>query len=262
MRIGKVLVLSFFAFLYMSLNGRIAAAQTTQEVIDDVVAASRILGQHGILDGYGHVSARHPEYPDRLLISRSRPAPLITAEDIIEVDLDGNGVDPNAPQTFEEVYIHAEIYRARPEVNAVVHSHSPTAIGFGISSVPIQAIHGLSAFILLGIPIWDYRSLGIENGILVDNQERGRNLVETLADKPAVLMRNHGAAIVGTSMSQAVGRSIYLEQAAEVNLQARSLGGEVHYLELEGDAIAERAETDYDQAWELWRYAGLPDAAE
>jgi len=250
---------ALMALLIMVFDADTVSAQVTQELIDDLVSANRILAQHGVLDGYGHISVRHPENPNHILISRSYPAPLVTATDIVEVDLDGNAVDPNAPGLFQETYIHTEIYKLRPDVNAIVHSHSPTVITFGISSVPLRAIHSLSAFILQGVPIWDYRRLGIEGGTLVDDASRGRDLAETLGDKPAALMRNHGATIIGSSLPMAVGRSIYMEQAAQMQLQAMLLGGEVHYLELAGEAGVDFGQSEYEQAWELWKQGGSLD---
>lgn len=249
------------ACVIMILGADIALAQADLEHIQDLVAANHILAQHGVLDGYGHVSVRHPGNPNHILISRSRPAALLTAADIVEVDLDGNPLDAEVPPLFQETFIHTETYRSRPDVHAIVHSHSPTVITFSVSSVPLRALSSLSAFIMQGVPIWDYRRLGVERGPLVDDASRGRDLAETLGTKAVVLMRNHGATIVGSSLSMAVGRSIYLEQSAQIQLQAMLLGGDVHYLELAGEAVEYFGQgNDYEQAWELWRRGSMPDA--
>ena len=241
----------------MVLDVSVVSAQLAEKHIQDLVAANHILAQQDVLDGYGHLSVRHPDNPNHILISRSRPAALVEVADIVEVDLDGNPLDPNAPSLFQETFIHTEIYRLRPDVHAIVHNHSPTVITFSISSVPLQALNSLSAFIMQGVPIWDYRSLGIERGTLVDDASRGRDLAETLDTKAVVLMRNHGATIVGSSLSMVVGRSIYLEQSAQIQLQAMLLGGEVHYLELAGEAGEQFGQGNhYEQAWELWRQGG------
>src|SRR5690348_5233793 len=147
-----------------------AAAETRAKVIDDLVAANRILADQGVLDGYGHVSARDPEHPDRFLLSRSLAPELVTASDILEHDLDGNVVETRAGATpFLERFLHAAIYRARPDVNAIVHCHSPSLIPFGATGAPLRPLYHMSAFLRGGVPVFDIRAVAGDTDMLVRN---------------------------------------------------------------------------------------------
>ena len=217
-------------------------------VVEELVAANRILAAQGILPGYGHISVRHPQNPDRYFISRSLAPELVTAEDVVELDLDSVPVSASAPRLYLERFIHGEIYKARPDVNAVVHNHTPTVISFGIGSTPLRPVFHMAAFFLDGIPIWDYRDFGIANGALVDTPERGRGLAVALADRPVVLMRNHGVAIVGSTVQMVVGRSITLEINAQIQSQAMARGDEIVYLEQDAETIG----STFERSWDLW----------
>ena len=142
-------------------------------VIEDLVAANRILAAEGILPGYGHVSARHPEDPNRYFLSRSIAPELVSAQDIMEFDLDSVAIDSKGFSSYLERFIHGEIYKARPDVHAVVHNHSPTVISFGIGSSPLRPVFHQAAFFLDGVPIWDYRDFGTADGALVDTPQGG-----------------------------------------------------------------------------------------
>jgi HCOMODA/2-hydroxy-3-carboxy-muconic semialdehyde decarboxylase len=218
-------------------------------VIEDLVAANRILAAQGILPGYGHVSARHPTNPDRYLISRSVAPELVTAEDIVVLDLDSDPVEPGAPRSYLERFIHGEIYKVRPDVNAVVHNHSPTVISFGIGTTPLKPVYHQAAFFLDGIPIWDYRDFGTADGALVDTPARGRALAAALKDRPVVMMRNHGVAIAASTLPLLVGWSIALEQNAEIQSAALARGDEITYLEFDQEAPG----SDFLRAWDLWK---------
>ena len=227
-------------------QGRSAAVAA---VIEDLVAANRILAAEGILPGYGHVSARHPEDPNRYFLSRAIAPELVTADDILELDLDSVIVDPSGSSSYLERFIHGEIYKARPDVQAVVHNHSPTVISFGIGSTPLRPVFHQAAFFLDGIPIWDYRDFGTADGALVDNPERGHGLAAALADRPVVLMRNHGVTVVASSLPMVVGRSITLEDNAEMQSAALARGDRVTYLEFAEESMG----SDFLRAWDLWK---------
>ena len=218
-------------------------------VIEDLVAANRILAAEGILPGYGHVSARHPEDPTRYFLSRAIAPELVTAEDILELDLESVNIDPRGSSSYLERFIHGEIYKARPDVQAVVHNHSPAVISFGIGSTPLQPVFHQAAFFLDGVPIWDYRDFGTADGALVDTPERGRGLAVALAGRPVVMMRNHGVAVAASSLPMVVGRSITLEDNAEMQNQALARGDEVTYLELAEESMG----SDFLRAWDLWK---------
>jgi HCOMODA/2-hydroxy-3-carboxy-muconic semialdehyde decarboxylase len=225
-----------------------AQSPVVAAVVEELVAANRILAAQGILPGYGHVSVRHPDNPNRYLISRSLAPELVTDEDIVELDLDSVPVSRFAPRLYLERFIHGEIYKIRPDVNAVVHNHTPTVISFGIGSTPLRPVFHQAAFFLDGVPIWDYLDFGTADGTLVDTPARGAGLAAALEDRPVVLMRNHGVAVVGSTLPMVVGRSITLETNAEIQSQALARGDEIIYLEQD----AESPGSSFDRAWDLW----------
>ena len=227
-------------------QGRSAAVVA---VIEDLIAANRILAAEGILPGYGHVSARHPEDPNRYFLSRAIAPELVTADDILELDLDSVIIEPEGSSSYLERFIHGEIYKARADVQAVVHNHSPTVISFGIGTTPLRPVFHQAAFFLDGIPIWDYRDFGTAAGALVDTPERGRGLAVALADRPVVLMRNHGVAVVASSLPMVVGRSITLEDNAAMQSAALARGDRITYLELADESRG----SDFLRAWDLWK---------
>jgi HCOMODA/2-hydroxy-3-carboxy-muconic semialdehyde decarboxylase len=231
-------------------------AGQTSTLMEDLVAANRILADQGIVDGYGHVSVRSERDPKRFFISRSLAPELVTADDIMELDLDANYIDARGRNSYQERFIHGEIYKARPDVMAVVHMHAPPVIPFGTTDVQMRPMFHMSAFIGEGLPVWDIRETGGITDMLVTSNALGRSLATTLGDRGAVLMRGHGAAIVGPSLPIVVGRSIYLKINAEVQLQARLLGGNIKYLD---PAEARKiGDTDnYQRAWQLWRRKAL-----
>jgi ribulose-5-phosphate 4-epimerase/fuculose-1-phosphate aldolase len=221
------------------------------QLIDDLVSANHILAGEGVVDAYGHVSARHDRNPGRYLLSRDLAPALVTGEDILEYDLDSNPIDAKGRSQYLERFIHGEIYRARPEVKAVVHNHSPAVIPFSLSRVPLQPVFHMAAFVIEGVPVFDApRDPGIHQ-LLIASPRLGQALARTLAEKPAVLIRGHGAVVVGTSLPMAVGRSVYLERSAAIQAQAIALGGELTYLDPE--AARTMADNSYPRAWELWK---------
>jgi HCOMODA/2-hydroxy-3-carboxy-muconic semialdehyde decarboxylase len=231
-------------------------------LIEDIVIGSRILADFGVLDGFGHVSARDPKNPNRFLMSRSLAPALVTADDIMEFDLDGNAVDAQGRSVFLERFIHSEIYRARPDVMAVVHTHSPGVIPFSVSQVPLRAMYHNPAFLAAGAPVWDIaRDFGATD-MLVRDAARGKSLAETLADKSVVLMRGHGDVTVGPSVRVAVFRAYYTDINARLQLQAIALGGEVNYLTPEEGAKADAINLAVlDRIWNLWKMRVTPGLA-
>ena len=179
--------------------------------IEDIVIGSRVLAEFGVLDGFGHVSARDPKNPNHFLMSRSLAPALVSADDIMEFDLDGNAVDPRGRSLFLERFIHSEIYKARPDVMSVVHTHSPGVIPFGVSQVPLRAMFHNAAFLAAGTPVWDIRKDFGETDMLVRDPSRGKSLAQVLGDKPVVLMRGHGDVTVGPSVKMAVFRAYYTD---------------------------------------------------
>lgn len=235
-----------------------SAGPADPKLIEDLVAANRILADQGVLDGYGHVSARHDRDPGRYLLSRSRAPELVTADDVMEYDLDSNPVEAKGRAMYLERFIHGAIYKARPDVRAVVHHHSPSVIPFGISTVPLRPVYHMSAFLAEGVPVFEIRNAGGMTDMLVRNPALGQALAQTLGSRTAVLMRGHGAVVVGPSLVHAVFRSIYMEMNAKLQAQAMALGGPVTYLDPEEarKASATGAGT-YERPWELWKRKAL-----
>lgn len=223
-------------------------------LLEDLAAASRILADQGVLDAFGHVSVRHPKNPNRFLMSRSLAPALVTADDILEFDLDGNAVDARGRSLFLERFIHAEVYRKRPDVMAVVHSHSPSVIPFGVTTKPMQAMYHLAAFLAAGVPVFDIRDKFGPTDMLVRNGEIGRALAESLGDKSVVLMRGHGNVATGPTLPLAVFRAVYTEVNARLQLQAIGIGGPINALTLEEGVKADKVnEQIVGRAWELWK---------
>jgi ribulose-5-phosphate 4-epimerase/fuculose-1-phosphate aldolase len=222
--------------------------------IEDIVIGSRILADFGVLDGFGHVSARDPNDPNRFLLSRSLAPALVTADDIMQFDLDGNALDPRGRSVFLERFIHSEIYKARPDVMAVVHAHSAGVIPFGVSQVPLRPMYHNAAFLATGTPVWDIRKDFGETDMLVRDPSRGKSLAQTLGDKPVVLMRGHGDVTVGPSVRMAVFRAYYTDVNARLQSQALALGGDVTYLTPGEGAKADAVNfVVLDRIWGLWK---------
>ena len=221
---------------------------------EDIVIGSRILADFGVLDGFGHVSARDPKNPNRFLLSRSLAPALVTADDVMEFDLDGNAVDPRGRSVFLERFIHSEIYKARPDVMSVVHTHSAGVIPFGVSQVPLRPMYHNAAFLATGAPVWDIRKDFGETDMLVRDASRGRSLAQTLGDGPVVLMRGHGDVTVGPSVKMAVFRAYYTDVNARLQSQALALGGDVIYLTPGEGAKADAINfVVLDRVWGLWK---------
>ena len=228
--------------------------QARAKAIEDLVAANRILADQGVLDAYGHVSIRVPGDPKHFLMSRSIAPELVTPTDILEHDLQGNAVAPPGAALFNERFIHAAVYAARPDVQAVVHNHAPALIPFGVSGVPLRPLYHMSAFLGSGVPVFDIRAAGEETDMLVKTLPLGQALAKTLGSNSVALMRGHGAVVVAPDMPRAVFRSVYTEQNARLQAQAMQLSQKVTYLDAEE---AKKAQTTMEgtvaRPWELWR---------
>jgi HCOMODA/2-hydroxy-3-carboxy-muconic semialdehyde decarboxylase len=236
----------------MAMQQPASAGTVDPALIDDLVTANRLLAREQILDAFGHVSVRHPRGADRFLLARSLAPELVGTADIMEYDLDGNAVDARGRASYRERFIHSEIYRARREVNAVVHCHTASLLPFGVTRVPLRPMYHQSSWVAEGVPVFEIRDAGGMTDMLVGDAKLGRALAVTLANKPAALMRGHGAVIVGDSIPTVVGRSVYLDINARVQAQAIALGGKITYIDPE-EARKYAAPNNYDRAWELWK---------
>ena len=227
-----------------------------QAQIEDLVAANRILSDQGVVDGFGHVSARDGQDAPRFLLARSMAPGLVTVDDILEFDLDGNALDPRGRTLYVERFIHSEIYKAHPEIKAIVHSHSPSIIPFSVTGVPLRPIYHMSSFLGAGVPIFEIRETGgPATDMLIRNRKLGAALARTIGKSAVVLMRGHGDVVVGASIQQVVFRAIYTEVNAKLEAEALRLGqGEVNFLTAEEAAKAtETNDAVLSRPWELWK---------
>jgi HCOMODA/2-hydroxy-3-carboxy-muconic semialdehyde decarboxylase len=245
----------FVGGAWSSPQAPVTAGPADPILIENLVASYRILAQQGVLDGFGHVSARHNRMPNRFIMSRSLAPELVTAKDLIEFDLDGNAVDAKGRALYSERFIHAEIYKARSDVHAVVHNHAPSLIPFGVSTVALKPMYHMASFIGNGVPIFDIRKTFGMTDMLVSDSAKGRALAQALGSSACVLMRGHGVAVVGPTIQHAVGRSVYLDINAKVQAQAIALGGANTYLDpQEAQKMMDAGENrGYERPWELWK---------
>ncbi len=221
--------------------------------IEDLVVANHILADQGVFDAYGHVSMRDPGNPNRYLMSRPLAPSQVTAADIMEFDLNSNPIDQRGRDLLVERFLHGAIYKARPDVHAVVHSHSPAVIPFGVTSVPWRPVLHTASFLWPGVPVWDIRDTVPVSDLLVRNDVLGKALATALGDKPVMLMRGHGDVVVGRTVQNAVVRAIYTEVNARVLSAALGLGGSINYISAEEGAQRDRQPGDEMRAWNLWK---------
>jgi ribulose-5-phosphate 4-epimerase/fuculose-1-phosphate aldolase len=223
-------------------------------LIEDLVAGSRILAKEGVLDGYGHISARSDKRPEHFIMSRSRAPALVSAADLMELDPDSEPLGGDTRKGFIERYIHGEIYRKRPDVMAVVHSHSPSVIPFGVTKTKLRPIYHMGSFLWSGAPVWDIREVRRENDVLVRDRPLGKALAGALGGCACVLMRGHGMTVVGDGIQEVVFRAIYTEMNARLQIQARQLDGPIEFLsEEEGKRSTAANRGTVERPWELWK---------
>jgi ribulose-5-phosphate 4-epimerase/fuculose-1-phosphate aldolase len=222
--------------------------------LEDLAAASRILVDQGVFDAAGHVSMRHPGHPERFLMSRSLAPQLITADDIMEFDLDCNAIDARGRNGFIERYLHGEILRARPDVMALAHSHSPSVIAFGLSNTPMCAMYHNAAFLAAGVPVFDIREKFGATDIVISTAAKGAALAQVLADKPVALLRAHGMVAVGPTLAVAIFRAIFTVTSANIQHQALALGGPIAALDAEEGRLADVVNVQtVGRSWDLWK---------
>jgi len=229
-------------------------------LVEDLVISYRTLAEEGVIDAYGHVSVRSETNPNRYLMARQIAPELVTEDDILEFDLDSNPIDPKGRKFYNERYIHGEIFKARPEIVAVVHNHAPAVVPFSCTTrSPLKPIYHMSAFIGLGVPNWDIREAEKGSDMLVRNPHLGRSLAKKLAKHPAVLMRGHGFCAVGGSIPEAVFRAYYAQLNADLQQRAIALGGRVTYLEDEEARLYDETNRGVmGRPWSLWKAKFAP----
>jgi len=227
-------------------------------LVESLAVANRILYDQGVVDGFGHVSVRHDRSNAHFLLARNMAPALVTAADILTFDLDGQALDAGDRRVYLERFIHAEIYRARSDVVAVVHSHSPSVIPFAATRTPLRPIYHMSGFLGAGSALFEIRDVAGDSDLLIRNADLGRALAASLGANAAVLMRGHGSTVVGTSLQQVVYRAIYAETNARLQTQAVALGNVTYLTEREAALAAATNDTQLARVWELWTRAVKP----
>jgi ribulose-5-phosphate 4-epimerase/fuculose-1-phosphate aldolase len=229
----------------------------------DLVIALRTLAEHGVIDAYGHASTRSASDAGRYLMARNLAPELVTEADIVELDLESNPIEARGPALYQERFIHGEIYKARPDVMAIVHNHSPSVVPFACTGLEMRPIFHMSAFVGLGVPSWDIRDAQRGTDMLVRTPALGAHLAECLGTHPAVLMRGHGSTVVAENLQRAVGRAIYLEMNARMQFQATVLAGPSGKIVFMDDAevAANVSWQNYERSWNLWKTRALAKLA-
>ena len=225
-------------------------------LVNQLVVANRILAKEEVVDAYGHVSLRHPEHPERFLLACSRAPELVSPEDILELDLQGEPLRKDPRPLYLERFIHAAIYEARPDVMAVVHAHAEDVLPFGISKTALRPVIHSGAFIGAHVPVWDIaEKFGDRTNLLVTNMAQARDLARALGGDTVALMRGHGFAAGARSLIDVVRVSVYLPRNARVQYKAMQMG-EIHPLSL-GEIESRRSgykpdSPETQRAWQYW----------
>jgi ribulose-5-phosphate 4-epimerase/fuculose-1-phosphate aldolase len=253
----RALLASAVAIAAFPARGQTAPASAgpaDTALIEDLVAGNHVLYDQNVVDGFGHISVRHDKDPNRYLLARSMAPALVTPEDIMEFDLDSNAVDARGRTPYLERFIHGEIYKARPDVKAVVHSHSPAVIPFADTGVKLKPMNHISSFLGEGAPIFEIRdTAGPATDMLIRNAGLGHALAVTLGTHAVTLMRGHGSVAVAQSIRHVVFRAIYTEVNARMQADAMKLGTPKF---LNAREAAEATKTNdglVGRPWELWK---------
>jgi ribulose-5-phosphate 4-epimerase/fuculose-1-phosphate aldolase len=228
-------------------------AAADPQILADLVLANRILYALGVVDAFGHVSARDPKRPDHFFLSRALAPALVKAADIMAYDLDSRPVEDRGCELYSERFIHGEVYRARGDVHAVVHSHSPTVIPFSISKTPLAPVYHMASFIPPAVPVFEIRETAGMTDLLIRSKALGEALARTLGGHPVALMRGHGNVVVGANLKYAVSRAYYTEVNARLQLQARTLEGPLTFLDPQESAKFNGGKgINPERAWDMW----------
>jgi len=255
-------VAALVMFVVATAGAFAQSAPLDPALIDDLVAANRTLASLNVLDAFGHVSVRDPRDANHYLISRSLAPESVTAADIVVLDLDGNPVEKKdeGKLLYRERFIHGGIYRARPDVQSIVHSHSPTVVPFTVTQAPLQPILHNAGFLGLGAPVFEIRDTGkADSDLEIETPDLGRALAKVLGkDAAVVLMRGHGDTVVAPTVRDAVCRAYYTEVNARLQLQAMMIGGPINFLN-KGEALTSTTAMlrACARPWALWRAKAL-----
>lgn len=232
------------------MNVKSTMSNTVQ---DELILGTRILVNENIIDGFGHISVRDPRNPERFWMVRengihSQPETLL-----VELDLGANSTQTNGPRPSIERFIHSEIYRARPDVNSVVHTHAPSLIPFGVTGIPLKPLFHLCGFLEEESPNFDIEAEYGATDLLITDERKGKSLATVLGLSAIVLMRGHGATIVGSSIQEAVYRAVYSTLNASMQSTAMVLGTP-KFLSREEAVTTEALHRDVlSRPWNFWK---------
>ena len=236
---------------------------TQQELRRELTLANHILAREGLLAGLGHISARHPDKPDHFILSRALAPNLVTVGDLHEFDLDGNLTDGSDINGYAERVIHAAVYAARPDVNCVCHNHAIELLPFcniGEAPKPVTHVGGMMG---AHVPVWDNRIDFGDTQIIVIKMEEAVSMARALGANRCMLLRRHGALVVGKNIRETVFRSIVLRDNARVHLDASRLG-ELSVLtekEIEISNALHESPRILERVWDGWVAELGPDIA-
>jgi ribulose-5-phosphate 4-epimerase/fuculose-1-phosphate aldolase len=238
------------------LSDQVAPAPAADAgLVDYLVIANKILCAHGVVDAFGHVSVRHDKAPERFLLSRNLAPAQVSQSDIVEFDLSCNPVNASGRPVYLERFIHGSIYRARPDVLAIVHSHSHSVVPFGVSQTStLKSLWHMSSFLGDEVPVFEIRDIvGSDSDLLITSNKLGQALADSLGDGPVVLMRGHGATIVAPDLRLAVFRAIYTQLNAELQMLALALGVVTYLSAGEALSATRSVGSQADRAWNMWK---------
>lgn len=227
-------------------------AQPDPALVEKLVIANRILFDQGVVDGFGHVSVRHDQSNDHFLLSCNRAPGLVKREHILVYDMNGDLAVESNQRSYLERFIHSEIYRVRPDVMSVVHTHSPSVIPFGVTGQRLRPIFHMSGFLGSGTAFFDARESAGNTDLLIRDSGLGKALAKSLGEHSCVLMRGHGATVVAPSLERAVYRAVYAEQNAKMQIVAGALGPIEFLTREEADLAMVTIEGQVMRPWDLW----------
>ena len=228
------------------------ASDDALAITADVAAANRILAREGVLDAFGHVSLRHPERADRFFLARSLAPELVTPADVLEFTLASQPVAPTGLSLYSERVIHGAIYRARPDVHAICHHHAPAVLPFCLTDLKLRVVTQLGASIGTDVPVWDQRDEFGATNHLVTTEAEAASLARRLGPHRIVLMKRHGATVVGRSVQELVFRSVYSCRDAELQLAALRYGDIDAFTDAEIALASNFPDATLSRAWNYW----------
>ncbi len=229
-------------------------AETLSEAREQLVLANRILVRLGLLDSMGHVSVRNPEDPATYLLSWAKAPRWVTEDDVLVFDLDGRDRTGSGKPPYLERALHGEVYRARSDVHAVVHTHMASVLPFGLTGRPVRAVVHSAAMFWDGVPLYREYYDPEHEGVYIISQEQARRMATTLGQHRAILLRGHGCVVVGSTLPELVVSTYSLDQNCRVQWLTESVAPATPLIEAEARAMlrVRLGEIGIRRAWENW----------